>query len=75
MLSETFEVEIGTRQGCYLSPSLFNIFLNDLPSQLELSNCDPVLLKDRFLSCLMYADDLVMLSTSSKGLQNCLNVF
>ena len=34
--------------------------------------CDPVILDNRKLHCLMYADDLVLLSQSALGLHNSL---
>ena len=37
------------------------------------ANDDQVILHNSSISCLMYADDLVLLSTSASGLQNCLN--
>lgn len=71
--SEFFPLSLGVKQGDSLSPNLFKIFLNDLPQVLDLTS-DPVTLKDRSLHCLLYADDLVLLSTTEKGLQEKLHV-
>lgn len=67
-----FNSEVGVRQGDNLSPNLFNIYLNDLPSYFD-STCDPVSLHNTSMNILMYADDVVLLSTSEQGLQNCVN--
>ena len=74
VLSQNFDVRNGTRQGCNLSPNFFKIFINDLPKLFKLDMCDPFLLKDTFINVLMYADDIVLLSKSKIGLQNCLNI-
>ena len=42
-ISEYFSTDIGTRQSCSLSPTLFNLFLNDLPNILSTNNCPEVL--------------------------------
>ena len=70
-LTEEFESELGVRQGDTLSPNLFKIFINDLPSIFD-EDCDAVSLGDCNLNCLMYADDVILLSKSEIGLQNCL---
>ena len=54
------------------SPNLFNLYINDLPSYFD-KMCDPVSLNSYDINCLMYADDVVMLSSTEKGLQNCVN--
>lgn len=66
-------VQLGVKQGDHLSPNLFKIFINDLPLYLANSS-DPVRLVDREIPCLMYADDLILLSNSSKGLQCKLDI-
>jgi hypothetical protein len=35
--------------------------------------CDPVDLNGKSVSCLLYADDIVLLSQSAKGLRNLLD--
>ena len=62
------------RQGCILSPLLFNLFINELPLSFSQSpQCDPFTLPNGSkLNCLLYADDLVILSRSKQGLNNCL---
>ena len=70
-LSETIKTDKGVRQGCILSPLLFNIFLADLP--LPLSNPtheNPQIGTNKELSCILWADDLVMFSKTEDGLQN-----
>ena len=71
-LSLPFRSLIGLKQGCNLSPILFNLFINDFVSQLNSESCDPPRLGSINVSCLLYADDLVLLSNSSCGLQKAL---
>ncbi len=71
--SRDFHVERGVRQGDVLSPLLFNTFVNDIiPLLQEESNAPPKLI-DTAIGCLLYADDLMVLSTTEEGIQNSLN--
>ena len=70
--SEPVEAMIGVRQGDPLSPALFNIFTNDIPDLFD-DMCAPVLLKINRLQCLQYADDIVIMSETKEGLQQCLD--
>ena len=54
-----------------LSPSLFNIFIDDIKDLFDAS-CDPVDMFDVPLSHLLYADNLILMSTSMDGLNKCL---
>ncbi len=71
-LTDYFQSNIGIRQGDTLSPLLFNIYVNDIPAIFNQESHAPILL-NRPIPCLLYADDLVILSTSKEGLQNSLN--
>ena len=71
-ITEAFSTYKGVRQGCVMSPRLFNLFINDLPDIFD-AECRPVKLGKSELSCLMFADDIVMMSESKEGLQTCLN--
>ncbi len=63
-----FKSEIGVCQGDVLSPNLFKIYINDLASTLHTSR-SPVTIGNTKIPCLLYADDMVILSESEVGLQ------
>ena len=73
-ITEMFSCNKGIRQGDGLSPVLFSLFMNDLPQYFRDDHCPGVMLGSHSLNCLMYADDLLVLSPSPEGLQKSINV-
>ena len=71
--SEFFSSEAGVRQGDSLSPTLFNIFINDMLKIFEDPICKPAHIDGLNIGCLAYADDLLICSESKNGLQEGLN--
>ncbi len=72
-LTEEFESKCGVKQGDVLSPLLFNLYINDLVKELNLNDVDPITIGETSINSLLFADDIVLLSNSEKGLQNSLN--
>ena len=51
---------------------LFNLFVNDIFDLFDNATRDPVKLHTKLIHCLMYADDLVILSETENGLTESL---
>ena len=72
-----FLIYIYTRiyiQGCILSPLLFNIFISDLANQLKKTEHNaPNICDSKTLGCILWADDLVLLSKDEEGLRKMIS--
>ena len=66
--SHFFTSNVGVRQGDAISPILFNLYLSDFQSYIGLDS-DAPRLNTSLVNCLMYADDLVLMSQTEIGLQ------
>ena len=75
-ITHEFNIQKGVKQGCVISPLLFNLFIIDLNSSLDSSQkpLHPALLNDKVITSLFYADDLVLMSQTASGLQNMITV-
>lgn len=73
MRTEYFDCPLGVRQGDGLSPTLFNVFVNDLKDLFNSCECTPALYGNITIGCIQYADDLVIISESYDGMQSALN--
>ena len=72
MLSNLFSVNNGVRQVSMLSLLLFNVYVDDLSvslSKLPVGCC----CGKTVVNHLMYADDIILLAPSVKGLQRLLD--
>jgi len=61
-LSEVFWTGKGVRQGCPLSPGLFNLLTADLEEYMRKGGWGGVRLKGERVYTLAYADDIVLLA-------------
>jgi len=72
-LTEAFTCFSRIKQGCMMSPTLFNFYLSDLPKFLNTASSTDIMPGDRSINCLLYAHNLVIFSRSAKNLQIILN--
>ena len=63
----------GLRQGCSLSPMLFAIYVRDMSNDLHGSNLG-VQLHKVCVSCLFFADDVVLIARDADGLRLLLTI-
>jgi hypothetical protein len=72
-LSSSLRVRSGVRQGGVLSPNLFNVYADMFINNAVINNsgCH---FNRCCVACIMYADDLMLLSASVSGLQKLLDV-
>ena len=70
-LSEYTEIQRGVRQGCILSPLLFNLYTEIIFRDFK--DHRGVCIGGRNLNNLRYADDTALLADSSQNLQNLMN--
>ncbi len=73
LISNKFQSLLGVKQGDTLSPLLFNLYTSDFENSLD-DLCCPVELDGKKIPCLMFADDVVLISRSRFGLQRALNL-
>ena len=71
-ISPMFYGKNGLKQGCCMSPVLSNIYQNDMHDTFKSQDCNPVRIGPIELSSLSWADDLILVSLSKQGLQNCI---
>ena len=65
----TFPINVGIKQGDNLSPTLFNIFIDDVGQCVADKPEEAVTLNNVSIPSLLYADDLVLISKSSTNMQ------
>ncbi|MCO5594742.1 hypothetical protein L7F22_048776 [Adiantum nelumboides] len=72
-LSDAIESTIGVREGCPLSPTLFGIYIHELSKYVDTYGDAGSSLARVMIPFLLYADDVVLISDSPKGLQRQLD--
>jgi hypothetical protein len=71
--TDFFSIDEGLKQGCVLSPILFCMYINELTKMLRDNNVGSCIFDVR-ISCLFWADDVVLIADNENDLQNMLNI-
>lgn len=69
-----FKQATGVRQGCTLSPRIFNLYINDLAENIENSKSPGLTIEGREIKCLFFADDLLLRPPTKDALQESLSI-
>ena len=72
IISDSFKMRNGTRQGSVLSPYLFSIYIREVSSHAIDSGIG-CFVGSLCCNIILYADDMVLLAPSWKALQNLIN--
>ena len=72
-LSAPFAVLAGVRQGGILSPALFSLYIDQIVHKLQSAGygCS---ICNIFLGCILYADDILLISNSVVSMQKMLDI-
>ena len=72
-LTGWFHTAMGVKQGDVMSPSLFNVLINDLAKNIKSAEIG-VHYGDEVLAILLYADDIVIMTETEMELQSLLDI-
>jgi endonuclease/exonuclease/phosphatase family metal-dependent hydrolase len=72
--SAPFPVQVGVSQGSVLSPFLYSVFIDGLIRRLRSDPTLGVRIAGEQLTCLLYADDIVLLASDPAMLQRMLAI-
>ena len=72
-VSEIIHSTIGVKQGCPLSPTLFGMYVDEVSNYIERGGDRGAQLAGTWISLLLYADDIVLISDSPEGMQRHLD--
>jgi hypothetical protein len=72
--SKEINYNIGVKQGCPLSPTLFGIYIDKLEDCLEKAGCVSATLTGIGINLLLYTDDIVIMERSPHDLENQLGI-
>ena len=64
-----FKTTVGVRQGCLLSPVIFNLFLEEIMAGIQDEHISTISIGGRNLSNLRFADDIDLISGSNDELK------
>ncbi len=72
-INGNFPVNIGLKQGFVLSPSLFNLYINEQIKEIKASSIGVDVEMEKVV-ILVYADDIVILAKNEQDLQKLLDI-
>ncbi len=61
--TDWFAIDLGVKQGCILSPTLFSIYINDLAKAIEGLDFG-IVMENYKLNVLLFADDIALIADS-----------
>ncbi|MCO5608871.1 hypothetical protein L7F22_063089 [Adiantum nelumboides] len=69
-LSDSIASTIGVKQGCPLSPTLFGLYINEISDYILRAGGAGSDLAGIPVHIMLYADDIILVSETQKGLQS-----
>ena len=73
-MSDNFKISLGVKQDDPPSPLFFNIYMDELCTNLSEIETEAPIINDHKVPCLFWADDLLLISKSKQGLQKQIEI-
>lgn len=73
--TEELWTKSGVRQGCPMSPTLFNIYIMDLEEELEKEQTGGIVIGKEKIWSISYADDIVLIARNEQELKGMMKRF